>query len=123
MAFRELEPSTSGALAAFANGVAGGETPTRPSKWARNSDPDHLQKLDEHEGGLRVANEKQGSARFRLNLRAEQGGMRGRVADSCTSVRMGAAASTPHWMTFELRSTDVKASSVGILDQITAGLR
>jgi hypothetical protein len=51
MAFRELEPSTLGALAAFADGVAGGETPTRPSKWARNSDPDHLQKLDEHEGG------------------------------------------------------------------------
>jgi len=30
---------------------------------------------------------------------------------------------TPYWTTFELRSIDVKAASVGILDQIVAGLR
>jgi hypothetical protein len=32
-------------------------------------------------------------------------------------------ASTPYWITFELRSIDVKAASVGILDQMVAGLR
>ena len=32
-------------------------------------------------------------------------------------------ASTPYWTTFELPLIDVKAASVGILDQIVAGLR
>jgi hypothetical protein len=36
---------------------------------------------------------------------------------------MGAAASTPYWMTFELPPIDMKAASIGILDQIAAGLR
>jgi hypothetical protein len=32
-------------------------------------------------------------------------------------------ASTPYWTTFELPAIDMKAASVGILDQIVAGLR
>jgi len=30
---------------------------------------------------------------------------------------------TPYWTTFELRSIEMKAASVGLLDQIVAGLR
>jgi hypothetical protein len=30
---------------------------------------------------------------------------------------------TPYWITFELPAIDMKAASVGILDQIAAGLR
>ena len=30
---------------------------------------------------------------------------------------------TPYWTTFELPATDMKASSIGLLDQIVAGLR
>jgi len=30
---------------------------------------------------------------------------------------------TPYWTTFELPAIDMKAASVGILDQIVAGLR
>jgi hypothetical protein len=30
---------------------------------------------------------------------------------------------TPYWITFELPSIDVKAASIGILDQVVAGLR
>jgi len=29
---------------------------------------------------------------------------------------------TPYWITFELPSIDMKAASVGLLDQIVAGL-
>jgi hypothetical protein len=30
---------------------------------------------------------------------------------------------TPYWTTFELRSIEMKAASVGLLDQIVIGLR
>ena len=32
-------------------------------------------------------------------------------------------ATTPYWTTFELPAIDVKAASVGLLDQLVAGLR
>jgi len=95
MAFRGLEPSTLEAFAAFTRVSRATRDRSAPRNGLATQTPITYRSSNEHDGALRVANEKQGSARFRLNLRAEQGGMRGRVADSCTSVRMGTAASTP----------------------------
>ena len=72
MAFRGLEPSTLEAFAAFTRVSRATRDRSAPRNGLATQTPITCRSSNEHDGGLRVGNEKQGTARFDLNLRAEQ---------------------------------------------------
>jgi len=72
MAFRELEPSTPDASLRSRVVSRAARHRSAPRNGLATQTPITYRSSNEHDGGLRVGNEKQGTARFDLNLRAEQ---------------------------------------------------
>ena len=73
MAFREIEPSTPRRFAAFKGVPRATRDRSAPQdRLATQSRITTYRSADEHDGELRVGNEKQASARLDLSLRAKQ---------------------------------------------------